>query len=60
MAEPEVEAAWRAEFKRIGDTQVRDVLNRQRHSRRLCSRLPDIGGLSFRTSVRGRTNLRRR
>lgn len=25
-----------------------------------CSRLPDIGGLSFRTSVRGRTNLRRR
>jgi hypothetical protein len=27
MAEPEVEAAWRAEFKRIGETQVRDVLN---------------------------------
>jgi hypothetical protein len=35
MAEPEVEAAWRAEFKRIGETQVRDALNRQRHSRRL-------------------------
>jgi hypothetical protein len=27
MAEPEVEAAWRAEFKRIGETQLRDVLN---------------------------------
>ena len=27
MAEPEVEAAWRAEFKRIGETQVRDPLN---------------------------------
>jgi len=27
MAEPEVEAAWRAEFKRIGETQVRDALN---------------------------------
>jgi hypothetical protein len=28
MAEPEVEAAWRAEFKRIGETQVGDALNR--------------------------------
>jgi hypothetical protein len=27
MAEPEVEAAWRAEFKRIGETQVRDALD---------------------------------
>ena len=27
MAEPEVEAAWRAEFKRIGDKQLRDALN---------------------------------
>ena len=27
MVEPEVEAAWRAEFKRIGETQVRDPLN---------------------------------
>jgi hypothetical protein len=27
MAEPEVEAAWRAEFKRIGETQIRDALN---------------------------------
>ena len=27
MAEPEVEAAWRAEFKRIGDAQLRDALN---------------------------------
>jgi hypothetical protein len=27
MAEPEVEAAWRAEFKRIGETQLRDALN---------------------------------
>jgi len=27
MAEPEVEAAWRAEFKRIVETQVRDALN---------------------------------
>jgi hypothetical protein len=27
MAEPEAEAAWRAEFKRIGETQLRDVLN---------------------------------
>jgi hypothetical protein len=27
MAEPEVGAAWRAEFKRIGETQVRDALN---------------------------------
>ena len=27
MAEPEAEAAWRAEFKRIGETQVRDALN---------------------------------
>ena len=26
-AEPEVEAAWRAEFKRIGETQVRDALD---------------------------------
>ena len=27
MAEPEVEAAWRAEFERSGATQLRDVLN---------------------------------
>jgi len=27
MAEPEVEAAWRAEFKRIGEAQLRDALN---------------------------------
>jgi hypothetical protein len=27
MAEPEVEAAWRAEFTRIGQTQLRDALN---------------------------------
>jgi hypothetical protein len=27
MAEPEVEAAWRAEFKRIGEKQLRDALN---------------------------------
>ncbi len=27
MAEPEVEAAWRAEFKRIGETQLRETLN---------------------------------
>ena len=27
MAEPEVEAAWRAEFKRIGEQQLRDALN---------------------------------
>jgi len=27
MAEPEVQAAWRAEFKRIGEEQLRDVLN---------------------------------
>jgi hypothetical protein len=27
MAEPEVEAAWRAEFKRIGETQLREALN---------------------------------
>jgi hypothetical protein len=27
MAEPEVEAAWRAEFKRTGATQLRDALN---------------------------------
>jgi hypothetical protein len=27
MAEPEVEAAWRAEFKLIGETQVRDALD---------------------------------
>ena len=27
MAEPEVEAAWRAEFKRIGESQIRDALN---------------------------------
>ena len=27
MAEPEVEAAWRAEFKRIGVAQLRDALN---------------------------------
>ena len=26
MAEPEVEAAWRAEFKRIGEAQLRDAL----------------------------------
>ena len=27
MAEPEVEAAWRAEFKRIGAKQLRDALS---------------------------------
>jgi hypothetical protein len=27
MAEPEVEAAWRAEFKRTGATQGRDAFN---------------------------------
>ncbi len=27
MAEPEIEAAWRAEFKRIGETEIRDALN---------------------------------
>jgi hypothetical protein len=27
LAEPEVEAAWRTEFKRIGETQVRDALD---------------------------------
>jgi len=27
MAEPDVEAAWRAEFKRIGETRLRDALN---------------------------------
>jgi hypothetical protein len=27
MADPEVEAAWRAEFERIGETQLRDTLN---------------------------------
>jgi hypothetical protein len=27
MAEPEVEAAWRAEFKRSGVTQIRDALS---------------------------------
>ena len=27
MAEPEVEAAWRAEFKRSGATQLRDALS---------------------------------
>jgi hypothetical protein len=27
MAEPEVEAAWRAEFKRSGVTQTRDALS---------------------------------
>jgi len=27
MVKPEVKAAWRAEFKRIGETQLRDVLN---------------------------------
>ena len=27
MADPEIEAAWRAEFKRIGETQLRDALN---------------------------------
>jgi hypothetical protein len=27
MAEPEVEAAWRAEFKRSGATEFRDALN---------------------------------
>jgi hypothetical protein len=27
MAEPEVEAAWRAEFKRSGAKQLRDALN---------------------------------
>jgi hypothetical protein len=27
MAEPEAEAAWRAEFERSGAAQLRDVLN---------------------------------
>ncbi len=27
MAEPEIEAAWRAEFKRIGETEIRDAPN---------------------------------
>lgn len=27
MAEPEVEAAWRAEFERSGATELRDALN---------------------------------
>lgn len=27
MADPEVEAAWRAEFKRVGETQLLDALN---------------------------------
>jgi len=27
MAEPEVEAAWRAEFKRIGEEQLLDALH---------------------------------
>jgi len=27
MAEPEVDAVWRAEFKRIGEQQLRDALN---------------------------------
>ena len=27
MAEPEVKSAWRAEFKRIGEKQIRDALN---------------------------------
>jgi hypothetical protein len=27
MADPEVEAAWHAEFNRIGETQLRDALN---------------------------------
>jgi hypothetical protein len=27
MADPEIEAAWRAEFKRIGETQIRDALS---------------------------------
>jgi hypothetical protein len=27
MADPEVEAAWRAEFEGIGGTQLRDALN---------------------------------
>jgi hypothetical protein len=27
MADPEVEAAWRSEFKRIGEAQLRDALN---------------------------------
>ncbi len=27
MAEPEVETAWRAEFKRIGETEIRDAPN---------------------------------
>jgi hypothetical protein len=28
--EPEVEAAWRAEFERSGATQLRDALNSER------------------------------
>jgi hypothetical protein len=27
MAEPEVEAAWRAEFERSGAKEIRDALN---------------------------------
>jgi hypothetical protein len=27
MAEPEVEEAWRAEFKRVGQAQIRDALS---------------------------------
>jgi len=27
MADPEVKAAWRAEFERISGTQLRDALN---------------------------------
>jgi hypothetical protein len=27
MADPEVEVAWRAEFRRIGEKQLRDALN---------------------------------
>jgi hypothetical protein len=30
MAEPEVEAAWRAEFERSGATQLRDALNNRK------------------------------
>ena len=47
MAEPEVEAAWRAEFERSGAAQLRealnsgagftDELNRRRQSSDLCS-----------------------
>jgi hypothetical protein len=44
MAYPEIEAAWRAEFKRIGEIQFRDALNSgvgiaiNRRGRQVCDR----------------------